>query len=137
MVVEFAAAIPLLLIMFVGLTEMGRAVLQANAIEKGMRAAAVYAVRVDNVGGSLTQIENLVKTGTLDGSGGYLVSGWSKAGANVTVSQSSFDLDGESMPVVKLTVSVPFDPILPNLVNFVGLNDFTIKLSHEQAYVDH
>jgi len=136
--VEFAFAIPFLVLMFVGLTEMGRAFLQANAVEKGMRAAAVYAARVDDPMGitSMNIIENLAKTGTLDGSGAFLVAGWQEVGAALDVSQSYYELDGTNVPVIRLTASVPFEPLSAELAGLVGLGGFTITLSHEQSYVD-
>ncbi|SCA55722.1 hypothetical protein MTBPR1_120028 [Candidatus Terasakiella magnetica] len=138
-IVEFAAAVPLMLLLFIGFAELGRAFLQANAIEKGMRAGAVYAARIDNPTeiASKTVIENLVKTGTLDGSGAYLASGWANSSSSLDVAQSYYNLNGDNVPVIRLSASVQFDPILPGLLDVIGMAGFSINLSHEQAYVDH
>lgn len=137
-VVEFAAALPLLLLLSMGMTEIGRALMQANTVEKGMRAAAIYAARSTNPtsGQALINITNIAKTGTIDGSGDVLVSGWSLSEASLIVSEATFDLDGTNIPVIRLNASVPFDPIMPGVMSFFGLNDYTINLSHEQAFID-
>ena len=62
-------------------------------------------------------------------------SGWAESGANLDIAAGSFTLDGNAVPVIRLAASVPFDPMLPGLATFVGLESFTIRLSHEQAYV--
>lgn len=138
-VVEFAAAVPLLLILFFGLTEVGRAFLQANAIEKGMRVAAVYAARIENPTTTAAQnvIKNLAKTGTTDGSGTVLAEGWSDATSSLDIVQNFYTLNGDSVPVLSLKASVPFKPLIPELAKIIGMDNFTITLSHEQAYADH
>ncbi len=136
-VVEFALILPFLLLLFSGLTEIGRAYFQANAVEKGLRAAALYASRAPSPLSAADQIvtENIVRTGTIDGSGPSLVSGWDKAGATVTITSTNFDLSGVPIPVVRVAASVPLDPLVPELLALAGLTTFTINLSHEQAYV--
>ena len=134
--VEFALVLPVLLLAFVGLTEVGRAYYQADAIEKGLRAGALFAARSPSLSGpTMTAVENLVKTGSLNGVGPYLVSGWGKSGSDLQITSSDFSLDGEAIPVVRLSATVPFDPMLPGLAAFVGLENFNMTLSHEQAYL--
>ena len=136
-VVEFALILPFLLMLFSGLTEIGRAYFQANAIEKGLRAAALYASRASSPLAPTDQAiaENILKTGTVDGTGPFLVSGWSKPGASVAFTTSSYDLNGTPIPVINVAASVPLDPLVPELFALAGLSTFTINLSHEQAYV--
>ncbi|MHA1598561.1 MAG: TadE/TadG family type IV pilus assembly protein [Alphaproteobacteria bacterium] len=136
-VVEFALMTPFLLLLFSGLTEYGRAYFQANAIEKGLRAATLYAARAESPlsAADTTIAENILKTGTIDGSGDYLVGGWGEAGAGYSITTTDFDLDGTAIPVIRMQATVPLDPLVPELLSFVGLGDYTIKLSHEQAYV--
>ena len=138
-VVEFAAALPLLLLLSLGMTEIARAIMQANTVEKGMRAAAVYAARSNNPtsGQALINITNIAKTGTIDGSGAVLVSGWSLSDASLSVSEVTYNLDGTNIPVIRLNASVPFDPIVPGLMDFFGLEGYRINLSHEQAFIDN
>ncbi len=82
-------------------------------------------------------VANLVKTGTLDGSGPYLVSGWADVDADLNIDDTlTFPVDATTThPVVRLTASVPLDPLMPGMLALVGLGDVTIELSHEQAYV--
>ena len=138
-VVEFALVLPLLLLLLAGMTEIGRAYYQANAVEKGLRAGALFAGR--NSFPLTTQVRtmvaNLVKTGTLDGSGPYLVSGWADVNADLNIDDTlTFPVDATTtIPVVRVTATVPFDPLIPGMLTLVGLGDVTIQLSHEQAYV--
>ena len=138
-VVEFALVLPLLLLLFAGMTEIGRAYYQANAVEKGLRAGALFAGRnsFPLTGQVRTMVANLVKTGTLDGSGPYLVSGWADADANLNIDDTiTFSVDETTtIPVIRLTANVPFDPLMPGMLAFVGLGDVNIRLGHEQAYV--
>ena len=136
-VVEFALILPFMLLLFSGLTEIGRAYFQANAVEKGLRAAALYASRAPTPLSAADQViaENILRTGTSDGAGPVLVSGWAKPGASVTITSTNYDLSGVNVPVVRVDASVPLDPLVPELLTLVGLNTFTIDLSHEQAYV--
>ena len=138
-VVEFALVLPLLLLLFTGITEIGRAYYQANAVEKGLRAGALFAGRnsFPLTGQVRTMVANLVKTGTLDGSGPYLVSGWADVNADLNIDDTlTFPVDATTtIPVVRVTATVPFDPLIPGMLTLVGLGDVTIQLSHEQAYV--
>jgi hypothetical protein len=80
-----------------------------------------------------TTIENLVKTGDPAGTAQPLATGWSKAGASLTITDTgTFTLGSIHLPVVRLTAEVPFDPLLPG---FLGLDGFKIRLAHEQAFI--
>ncbi len=138
-VVEFALVLPVLLLLLTGITEIGRAYYQANAVEKGLRAGALFAGRnsFPLTAQVRTMVTNLVKTGTLDGSGPFLVSGWAKVDADLNIDDTlTFPVDATTtIPVVRVTATVPFDPLLPGMMALVGLGDVNIQLSHEQAYV--
>ncbi len=138
-VVEFALVLPLLLLLLTGITEIGRAYYQANAVEKGLRAGALFVGRnsFPLTAQVRTMVANLVKTGTLDGSGGYLVSGWADVDADLNIDDTlTFPVDATTtIPVVRLTASVPLDPLMPGMLALVGLGDVTIELSQEQANV--
>ncbi len=131
--------LPLLLLLLAGITEIGRAYYQANAVEKGLRAGALFAGRngFPLTAQVRTMVANLVKTGTLDGSGPYLVSGWADVDADLNIDDTlTFPVDATTtIPVVRVTATVPFDPLIPGMLTLVGLGDVTIQLSHEQAYV--
>ncbi len=137
-VVEFGLILPLFVLIFGGMTEIGRAYYQANAVEKGLRAGALFAGRngFPLTAQVRTAVANLVKTGTLDGTGAYLVSGWADVAADLNINDTiTFPVDDTTIPVVRLTATVPFDPVMPGMLAFVGLGGVTIELSHEQAYV--
>lgn len=134
---EFAIVVPMLLIALVVALELGRAMQQSTAIEKGLRTGALYAARVDTPlsADDETTVGNLVKYGNADGSGDLLVAGWSSG--TLTVTEDSYTVTGASSTssVIRVEASVPFDPLMPGLLDFLGFSTFTIELSHEQAYV--
>jgi len=135
---EFAFVIPVWLLLMTGMLEVGRAYFQANALDKAVRAGATYAARnsIPLSSGVKTEAENIIKTGTKDGSGGYLVSGWGVTGSSLAITTSDFAIDETtSVGVVRVVASVPFDSVLPGMSTFVGLDNFTIQSTHEQAYV--
>ena len=132
--VEFALVLPVMLLLAVGLTEMGRVVNQAATVEKSLRAGALFAARNQfPLTSAIEQtVENIVKTGDPAGGKDFLVPGWAKGGANFTVKTVSFDLEGMPLPVVQAVASVPFVPMLPGMLPFPTFN---IELRHEQAYI--
>jgi Flp pilus assembly protein TadG len=148
--VEFALFMPLFLILMTGGLELGNAVRQATELEKSLRSGALYASRMMVPGAvpllataDQTTVQNLVKTGGQAGTDPYLVPGWADAGATLTIdtslvhtfsSANATPLD-VNIPVVRLSAAVPYQPLLPGLFDFVGLNAITFQLSHEQAYV--
>lgn len=137
--VEFAFALPLLLTILLVVTELGRGYLQANAVEKGVRAAALYAARADYplTAGDSQTVVNLLRTGTMDGSGDLLAPGWSEAGASYSIDPADFDLGGgQTVPIYRVSATVPFESLMPGLMSMFGLTEtFTIQMSHEQAHV--
>lgn len=136
-VIEFALALPVMLLMASGFIEIGRAYIQADTVSKSLRAAAEFAARNDVPlsAAAWASTENLVRTGTVDGSGALLVPGFAKTGASVTLTLGSHDPGTGAVPIIRLTARVPYDPILTGLMTFVGLGDTTIEASHEQAYL--
>ncbi len=91
--VAFVLALPLLVLVAVGMIDAGRVINQATVVQKGLRAGALYAARNDFPlsAAVLTQVENIVKTGDPAGASSYLVSGWAKAGASLQVQTLAFD----------------------------------------------
>ena len=136
-VIEFALVLPLLLLLFSGLVEVGRAHFQAMAVEKGVRAGTLFAARRPFPLDPADQAKaiNLIRTGTLDGSGAVLVSGWTRPDAGVSFTSRSFAVDDATVPVIRVVATVPFDALVPGLWGFLGMNDFTISAFHEQAHV--
>lgn len=136
-VVEFAMFVPFLLLLLAGTVEVGRAYFLANAVDKGLRAGALYASRADDPASSSvkTIVENIVKTGTMDGSGPYLVPGWASPTASLAVQITDYAVGLDTVPHVRLEAEVPWAPVMPSLMSFVGLGTHVIKAHHEQLYV--
>ncbi len=149
--VEFAVFLPFLLLLLVGVLEIGNAIRHGALIEKNLRAGTLYAARIlnpDANGPALsaaarTTIQNLVRTGGQSGLDEPVVPGWADAAASLVIDASLVHVFSAtnataidvSIPVVRLTAAVPYQPLLPGLLAFVKLNDIVIRLSHEQAYV--
>ncbi|MBO6521993.1 MAG: pilus assembly protein [Rhodospirillales bacterium] len=137
-VVEFAIMLPFLILLVSGMTEVGRAYWQAIAVQKGVRAGALFAARADTPLSVIDQQRavNLVRTGSVDGSGDLLVSGFGKSGASIDVATvGTFTVGTQDLPIIRVTAQVPFDPLFPNLFQFTGFGSHIITVSHEQAYV--
>lgn len=137
--IEFAFALPILLIIAVGLVEVGRAINQTTTVQKALRSGALYAARhqfpLDSQ--TETEIENLVKYGDAAGGAHYLLPGWASAQASFQMDLLSFNIDGVPfggtvIPVVRLTARVPFQPILGSLLPIAS---FDITASHDQAFI--
>lgn len=135
--VEFALFTPVLLTLLIGLTEVGRAHYQAKAVENGLRAGALFASRnpLPLSASAKTAVENLVKTGNLQGTPPYLVPGWSDTGSSLAIDPLTFDVDGTPLQIVRLTATVPYLPLVPGFGMVFGLNNYTMRFKHEQAYI--
>ena len=136
--VEFGLLLPILMVLLVGIAELGRYLGQAEAVEKGLRAGAMYAARqsLPLSGTAKTEIENLVKTGTRDGSGIYLAAGWNESGAKVDITATNNSTtDGTAVTVIELTANVPYDELLPGMLGFFGILPLNISMSHEQVHI--
>jgi Flp pilus assembly pilin Flp len=139
-VIEFALFIPMFLIVLVGVVEYGRVLAQTNAIEKGLRAGAMIAARSDYplTDAQTDRILNIVMTGNIEGTLPYLVPGWAEAGAGVTIETDLFTSTGVvNLPVFRIEATVPYDPLLPGLMESIGLGELTITTAHEQGRVGY
>ena len=139
-VIEFALFIPMFLVVVVGVVEYGRVLAQTNAIEKGMRAGAMIAARSDYplTGAQTERILNIVRTGNIEGTLPYLVPGWAEAGAGVTIVTDLFNSTGVvNLPVFRIEATVPYDPLLPGLMDSIGLGELLINTAHEQGRVGY
>ncbi len=130
--VEFAISLPIFAALLIVMVEGGRVLIQANAIEKGLRAGATYVARsqlpIDAA--TTTVVSNLVKRGSADATAPYLVDGWAEPGATVNiVPLADFVTNGVAVPVFEVTASVPFSPI------FTGTPAFTMTRSLQQAFI--
>ncbi len=135
--VELALVMPLFLLLFSGLVEVGRAYEQANAIEKGLRAGALYLARTSDPAAPSAQAAaaDLVRSGRLGGGAPYLAPGWERSTSVLDITLASFVIGEDSMAVIRIAAEVPFEPLVPGLAAGFGLDSYTIRLSHEQAYV--
>ena len=128
---ETALAAPVALSLMVGCVEFGRALQDYLAAEKTVRSAARHLARVPAaaVGGwGLTQARNLALTGTVDGTGAYVISSWQNVDSVVLTHSPT-----SAAPKVSLTATVPlrFD-----LLAYVGLpTQITLTVSHEERHV--
>lgn len=134
---ELAFFLPILLIIAGGVTEVGRALYQAQMLDKSLRAGAVYAAHQTDPfsTASKTAVENLVKTGDASGTEPYLLPGFAASAAKVDVIALSYDLSGDTVPVIRITVEVPFEPMFPIIGSVFDPSDLTLRLSHEQAHI--
>jgi Flp pilus assembly protein TadG len=136
--VEFALLLPMLLVLLVGIAEVGRYLGQAEAVEKGLRAGAMFAARqtLPLSTATKTTITNLVQRGTLDTGGGYLADGWGEFGAGLTITATTTASGaGMDVTVIELTATVPYDEMLPGMLAFVGISSLSLTMSHEQVHV--
>lgn len=136
--IELAFVLPVLVLLFGGIVELGRAYYHANSIERGLRAGTLYAARAPFPLSAADRsiATNLVRTGTMDGSGALLASGWAEAASNLNIDTSQvFAVDDQNVPVIALTATVPFDPMFPSLMSWLGLTPETIVMRHEQAWI--
>ena len=133
--IEGWLALPLLVMLAFGMIEIGRVINQAGALKNGLRAAALYAAEYEFPlsAAVLVRVENIVRTGDPSGASGYLASGWAKEAARVQVHELSFDLAGFSLPVVRISATVPYEPMLSRLLPVPAFN---FELSHDQAFLD-
>lgn len=93
--VEFAIALPVLLVLMLFTAELGRLISQYDTLTKAVRDGARYAASAAATGSTgivsitpqiQTQVANLVATGNINGSGTALLPGLSAS--NVTVSDA-------------------------------------------------
>ena len=139
-VIEFALFVPMFLIVVVGVVEYGRVLAQTNAIEKGMRAGAMIAARsaYPLTDAQTERILNIVRTGNINGTLPYLVPGWAEASAAVTIETDLFNSAGVvNLPVFRIEATVPYNPLLPGLMDSIGLGELLITAAHEQGRVGY
>jgi Flp pilus assembly protein TadG len=133
--VELALSLPVLTALIVGLVEVGRALSQANAVERGLRTGVLYAARSDLPFDAATQqtVQNLVTRGSISGGANYVVPEWADAPPTVNVSEVREYSSGVvtvPVPIIRVTATVQFVSLLPGL-----LPNFTFTRWHEQAYI--
>jgi hypothetical protein len=136
--VEMALLSPFFALLLVGFYDYGSYLADASAVEKGLRAGTMIAVRsplpIDSA--TTTRIENVVKKGNAAGTGNFTVAGWSDASASLlVVPPRAESVGGVTIQVIRLQASVPYVSFLNGLLEAVGLPRPTISAVHEQAYI--
>lgn len=129
--------LPLLALVMAGIFDFGYYLNQSNELDKSLRVGAVLAARSSQPlsSSSQTTIENLVKTGTVDGSGAFVVPGWSDNAADLTVTTSTYSSGGNSYEVIRLVASVPYNPFFGNFLATYGFMSINLTAAHEQAFI--
>ncbi len=128
---------PLLALIMVGVFDFGLYINQANSLDKSLRVGAMLAARSSLPLSNDTKatIDNLVKTGTIDGTGDFLVPGWSENSATLQVGDSDVSTGGTTYTVITVTASVPYIPMFSGFLQSVGFSSFTMTAVHEQAFI--
>jgi hypothetical protein len=146
---EFALVLPLLLILGIGVCELGFALYHHHVINKGVRDAARFLahVKVSCPGGvgagsvddpaQITRAKNLAQTGYAT-SGSPIISYWTDPGTITVrvrcVDNTSGALNGPSaIPIILVSASVPYQDI--GLVRLLGLDPIVLNAEHEEVHV--
>jgi Flp pilus assembly protein TadG len=134
--VEFGLMLPLLMLVLAGVVELGNYLASAQAVEKGLRAGAMFAARSDLplTATAQTNIETLVKRGSLSGSDPYLTDSWSNGGT-VAATASTGTANGQTIDIITVSATVTYEEILPGLMDFFGIGPLKFNLDHAQAWV--
>lgn len=149
---EFALILPMMLIIALSFYEAGRVFWSYNIVQSAARDAARYAARLPvtcagsagtfDDGAAMGQVQNLARTGTIDGTGDPLVPGWTN-NASVTVAiDCSYDNSAQTMkgiytdhaniPAITVTAAAPYGLLFGGL--FGGLDIPTVTVSNAQAW---
>lgn len=119
--VEFAIVLPLLLLLILGVTEIGRAIVRYNVLTKAVRDGARYAAAqallgttgVVNVDAALqSEVANLVVYGNRAGSGTPLIGGLTTAQVTVV------DAGGGT---IRVDADYPYQPFVGTALPTFGL----------------
>ena len=115
---EFAIALPLLLLLLMATAELGRLLSQYDTLEKGVRDGARYLASKALVGTTQvvsitpalqTQTANLVFTGNTTGSGAPLLPGLTAASVTASAAANGY---------ISVTATYTYQPILARLPTF-------------------
>ena len=92
--IEFAILLPFMVILLIGVTEMGRVLWHQHALAKGVRDGVRYLTRVNDPSGTTEQdaAKNLILRASYSAEEPYVIGYWS--GINPTFSVDTCDNDG-------------------------------------------
>ena len=112
-IVEFALVLPMLILLLLIVTELGRALMQYNTVAKSVRDAGRYlSIQLPNT--KLTEAKNLVVYGNTAGTGSPLVTGLSTG----LVPDPTWQPAGTDPIITTVTVQVSgyaFTPMVPSV----------------------
>jgi Flp pilus assembly protein TadG len=149
---EFALILPMMLILAFSFYEAGRVFWSYNIVQSSARDAARYAARLAvtctgstgafDDGAATANIQNLARTGTIDGTGDPLVPGWTD-NASVTVAiDCSYDNSAQTMkgiysddaniPAITVTAAAPYGLMFGGL--FGDLDIPAVTVSNAQVW---
>lgn len=129
---EFALLLPLILLLLLGLTEIGRLFWSYNIAAASVRDAGRYAARLPITCAGLSagdelSVKRLARTGTIDGSASPLLGGWT-SDATVTVAVSCLDNTSGTyagrfdevteIPRIQITARPPYQTLFGGIVPF-------------------
>ena len=116
---EFAIALPLLLLIAFGITEFGRAYYQYNTLSKAIRNGARYISSHPYDTANITNTQNMVVYGQTSGSGTPVLPGLTPSMIAVTPSGGTSPYNAISPPqsVTVGVVSYPFNPLVPGVIS--------------------
>ncbi len=155
--VEFAFALPIFVLLLLGVAEVGRAILHYHIINKALRDSTRYLGRVpvtcpavgaaagsvDNVGNKTTAT-NLAMTGSLNG-GSNLINYWTDP-TTITVEVDCLDNSAAAnlcgaeacagnpvLPVVRMRADVVYQDL--GFLSVFGLGQLTFNADHEEVSI--
>ena len=131
--IEFAILAPVLLIVVGGVVEVGRLLAEGNQLEKSVQAGAMVAARrtLPLDAASLTDIQNAVRTGRIDGTAPLLLPGWTDGGSSLTITVTPQSVLGQAINVIRIDAIVPHVPIVQGLMDLAGLGALPVAASRE------
>lgn len=143
---EMALVLPLLVLLGLGVAELGRTIWHYQIVTKGVRDGVRYLTRVpvicaaEGPGGTFSAADleiakNLVKSGTKAPATPILPQ-YANADFQVTVdcrNATALGLNGGAyMPVVRMTVQFQFNELFADML---GIKDLDFVIAHEQVHV--
>ncbi len=155
--VEFALALPIFVILLLGVAEAGRAILHYHVINKALRDSTRYLGRVPvtcpavgtangsvDTAGNETTAKNLAMTGSLNG-GSNLISYWTDT-TTITIEVDCLDNSAAAnlcgaeacsgnpiLPVVRMRADVVYQDL--GFLSMFGLGQLTFNADHEEVSI--
>jgi Flp pilus assembly protein TadG len=131
--VEFAIIAPLIFMLMLGVTELGRAIVRYNTLTKALHEAARYASAYGLVGGVVqidagldTEIRNLAVYGDVQGNASPLLEG---------LTTGQIDVSVPAPGQIQVAASYPYVPLFGSAIPTFGYGDGTNIAFDMQAAV--